>query len=160
MTYTIRAADLSRAWDRAALVALLDGYARDPMGGGRPLAPEVMATLADRLAAVAGARVWLALAGAAAPDGEPAGVAVCFTGFSTFAARPLLNLHDLAVAPAHRGRGVGRRLLAAVEDTARALGCCKITLEVRDDNPTAQRLYRAVGYGDAAAPHRFLTKPL
>ena len=156
MAYAVRAADLTRAADRAALVAVLDGYARDPMGGGQALAPDVAATVADRLAAVPTARVWLA----SAPDGAPAGIAVCFIGFSTFAAEPLLNLHDLAVAPAHRRHGVGRQLLAAVEEAARALGCCKVTLEVRDDNAAAQRLYRALGYGDGAAPHRFLVKPL
>jgi GNAT superfamily N-acetyltransferase len=154
--YVVRAADLAQPADRVALVGLLDLYARDEMGGGAPLAAEVIRHLPDRLAAQPGARVWLAFA----PDGEPAGVAVCFAGFSTFAARPLLNLHDLAVAPLHRGRGVGRRLLAAVEDGARAAGCCKITLEVRDDNATAQSLYRALGYGDGAAPHRFWSKRL
>jgi ribosomal protein S18 acetylase RimI-like enzyme len=116
----------------------------------------VIRALPDRLAAQAGAQVWLARTG----DGEPVGLAVCFTGFSTFAARPLLNLHDLAVAPSHRGKGVGRRLLAAVEDAARAAGCCKVTLEVRTDNLTAQKLYRALGYGDGAAPHHFWSKPL
>ncbi len=156
MSYTVRAADLADRRDRDALVSLLDAYARDPMGGGAPLLPAVTATLPDKLAALPGAHVWLAHA----PDGAPAGIAIAFLGFSTFAARPLLNLHDLAVAPAHRGRGVGRLLLAAVEAGARALGCCKLTLEVRDDNATAQRLYAACGFGDGAAPHRFLVKGL
>lgn len=154
--YSVRPADLGQAADRQALVALLDGYARDPMGGGQPLAPAVAARLPGALAEHPTARVWLALA----PAGEPAGLAVCFVGFSTFAAQPLLNLHDLAVLPEHRGRGVGRLLLATIEAAARAMGCCKLTLEVRDDNRTAQRLYRALGYGDGAAPYRFLTKPL
>jgi GNAT superfamily N-acetyltransferase len=156
LSYVVRPADLARAEDRAALVQLLDLYARDPMGGGRPLDPAVARALPDRLAAQPGARIWLAFAG----DGAPAGVAVCFGGFSTFAARPLLNLHDLAVAPNHRGRGIGRRLLEAVEAAARAAGCCKVTLEVRDDNARAQALYRALGYGDGAAPHRFWSKPV
>src|SRR5271170_7584722 len=155
-SYLVRAADLAADGDRAALVALLDAYARDPMGGGAPLAVDIIRHLPDRLAAQPGARVWLGFAA----DGEPAGLAVCFAGFSTFAAQPLLNLHDLAVAPLHRGRGVGRRLLAAVEDGARAAGCCKITLEVRDDNAPAQRLYEALGYGDGAVPHRFWSKRL
>ncbi len=154
--YTIAPADLDRPADRIAVVAVLDAYARDPMGGGAPLAPAVAAALPDRLAAVPQARVWLARD----PDGTPVGVAVGFIGFSTFAARPLLNLHDLAVLASHRGRGIGRQLLATVEQAARALGCCKITLEVRDDNATAQALYRRVGYGDGAASHRFWSKQL
>jgi ribosomal protein S18 acetylase RimI-like enzyme len=154
MDYDIRVADLTRAWDRAALIAVLDGYARDPMGGAAALTPDVIASLPDKLAAVATARLWLA-AGAA---DEPAGVAVCFLGFSTFLAKPLLNLHDLAVAPAHRGRGLGRRLLDTVTEAARALGCGAVTLEVRDDNAVAQRLYRSAGFGANQAPHRFLVK--
>jgi ribosomal protein S18 acetylase RimI-like enzyme len=142
---TIRVADLAQPSDRAALVALLDAYARDPMGGGAPLAPAVAAVLPERLAAQPNARIWLACA----PDGTPVGIAVCFVGFSTFAAQPLLNVHDLAVLPAHRGRGIGRRLLETVEAAARAMGCCKVTLEVRDDNATAQGLYAALGYGGA-----------
>lgn len=152
----IRAADLSRPDDRAAIVGLLDSYARDPMGGGAALPPAVVAALPERLAAVPNARAWLACD----RDGTPVGVAVCFIGFSTFAARPLLNVHDLAVLASHRGRGIGRALLATVEQAARQLGCCKITLEVRDDNATAQGLYKAVGFGDGAAPYRFWSKPL
>lgn len=72
------------------------------------------ANLAQALAARSGAHVLLAWV-----DGQPAGVATCFEGFSTFACRPLLNLHDLAVHPDHRGRGLGKRLLAQVEQLAR-----------------------------------------
>ena len=46
---------------------------------------------------------------------NPVGAAVCFIGFSTFAAKPLINIHDFVVLPAARGKGVGRRLLEAVE---------------------------------------------
>jgi GNAT superfamily N-acetyltransferase len=154
--YEIRRADLAHAGDRDALTALLDDYARDPMGGGKPLGADVVARLPDALAAHPGARVWLAVA----PDGTPAGIAVCFLGFSTFAAKPLLNLHDLAVSAAHRGHGVGAKLLETVEQAAAALGCCKVTLEVREDNPVAQRLYQRHGFGGGAAPYRFWTKPL
>ena len=42
-------------------------------------------------------------------DGEPAGVAIYLEGFSTFACRPLLNLHDLGVSPRFQGQGVGKR---------------------------------------------------
>jgi ribosomal protein S18 acetylase RimI-like enzyme len=78
------------------------------------------------------------------------GAAVCFIGFSTFAARPLLNLHDLAVVPELRGRGIGRALLRAVEERARALGCCKLTLEVVQENTQARALYERFGFADGA----------
>ena len=86
-------------------------------------------------------------------------------GFSTFKARPLVNVHDLAVLPEHRGRGVGRALLAAVERKARALGCARVTLEVQENNGRARRVYERAGfaqavYGDTTGGSLFYTKPL
>lgn len=77
---------------------------------------------------------------------KPAGVAICFEGFSTFACKPLLNIHDFAVAPEFRGRGLAKQLLAKVEELAHTLGCCKITLEVLEGNRVAQGLYAVCGY--------------
>jgi ribosomal protein S18 acetylase RimI-like enzyme len=80
-------------------------------------------------------------------DGErPVGLALCLLGFSSFRARPLLNIHDIAVVPQARGTGVGRELLAAVEEHARSCGCCKVTLEVRSDNARAMAAYRRAGF--------------
>ncbi|MFQ5699149.1 MAG: GNAT family N-acetyltransferase [Myxococcota bacterium] len=142
------------------VVEILDAYAREPAGGGRPLSDEVRSRLPAELRALPDAYVWLALEG---PD--PVGVAICFRGFSTFSARPLLNLHDLAVLPSHRGRGIGTRLLQTLEARARDLGCCKLTLEVRGDNPRAHALYARMGFSDFApgggsVPTRFLQKQL
>ena len=77
----------------------------------------------------------------------------------------MLNVHDMAVVDGQRGRGIGRRLLEAVEQEARARGCCKITLEVRDDNDTARHLYDRFGFGQVASgvvqsPTWFLEKGL
>jgi ribosomal protein S18 acetylase RimI-like enzyme len=106
-----------------------------------------------------GALVLLAFA-----DAEIVGVAVCFFGLSTFRAKPLLNVHDLAVLPQYRGMGIGRALLQAAEDRARRNACCKLTLEVQDDNTRARALYRRFGFGDFAlgepASTRFLAKDL
>ena len=66
--------------------------------------------------------------------------------FSTFACRPLLNLHDLGVSPRFQGQGVGKALLSALEQRGLAMGCCKITLEVLEGNAVAQGLYRKQGY--------------
>lgn len=138
--FFVRLADLSRPADQQAVVDLLDMYAREPMGQGTPLADDVRERLLPGLQAQPGCRVFVAWNGE-----RPLGLAMCFTGFSTFRARPLLNIHDLAVCPEARGAGVGAALLAAVENEARQLGCCKITLEVRADNP-ARRLYERHGF--------------
>ncbi len=138
----IRPADLEQPDHAAALLLLLDAYASDPMGDGRGLSAEARACLIPALRRVPRAFVVLAFA-----DEEPVGVAVCFAGFSTFRARGLFNVHDLAVLPRWRGQGIGRRLLRAVEAEARARGYCKITLEVRADNGAAMALYRRLGYG-------------
>jgi GNAT superfamily N-acetyltransferase len=155
----VRPASLSDPADAAAIVHLIDAYARDPRGGGTPLPAAVRERLAPGLAAHPTAHAWLAF-----EDGTAIGVCVGFLGYSTFQAMPLLNIHDVAVLPEHRGRGVGRALLAAAEQTAGAAGCCKLTLEVQDDNPPARRLYERLGFRDVryggSGPTRFLAKPL
>jgi len=128
-----------------ALVAILDAYAREPAGGGAPLPPGTRERLVASLRERHGTLVLLAFA-----DGAPRGAAVAFEGFSTFAAQSLWNLHDLAVLPAWRGRGLGTALVEALAGHARARGACKLTLEVREDNRGARALYRRLGFGDFA----------
>jgi len=156
----IREMDFANEAHAAGFLTVLDSYARDDMGGGAPLSPEVRQRLLPALREQTNALVLLAFEGDAV-----SGIATCFFGFSTFAARPLLNVHDLAVLPASRGRGVGRALLSAAEERARARGCSKLTLEVREDNAGARGLYRERGFRDfelAGASYRtlFLAKGL
>ncbi|MGC4028851.1 MAG: GNAT family N-acetyltransferase [Steroidobacteraceae bacterium] len=155
----VREADLADAADAAAIVAVLDSYASDPRGGGEPLSQQVRATLVPKLRAHPARLVLLAF-----DAGQAVGLLTGFWGLSSFKAQPLLNVHDLAVVPGHRGRGTGRALLTAAESLACARGCCRLTLEVQDDNTPARRLYerfgfRDVRYGDSG-PTRFLAKPL
>jgi ribosomal protein S18 acetylase RimI-like enzyme len=77
---------------------------------------------------------------------EPVGIVTCFIAFSTFAARPLINVHDLHVSRNYRRSGVARSLLDAVERRARELGCCKLTLEVQENNQPALALYESLGF--------------
>ena len=124
-----------------ALVGLLDSYARDPAGGGVPLAPEVLAGLPAALAARPQAFSVLAY------EGEQAvGLVNCIEGFSTFACRPLVNVHDVVVLPTHRGQRVTQQMLARVEEEARARGACKLTLEVLSGNRSALRAYEREGF--------------
>jgi len=143
--FHVRRVAFDSAPDVATYLDLLDAHARDPMGAGQPLAEEVRARLPNDLARHPGAYCLLAEQGA-----EAVGFATCFLGYSTFRARPLLNIHDIAVLPAWRGRSAARALLSAADALGRELGCCKLTLEVREDNPRALGIYRQGGFHPAA----------
>lgn len=152
-------ADLDRADHQAAVVTLTDAYARDPMGNGAPLPDDVRRALIPGLREHPGTVVFLAYVGT-----EPVGIANCFRGFSTFAGKPLLNIHDVIVLDAYRGRGVARAIFDAVERKARALGCGKLTLEVSEGNHPARKLYEQIGFGQGACGEGgallFYVKPL
>lgn len=147
---TVRAVDYADARDSAALVALLDAYASDPAGGGEPLTDAVKAQLAPALGQCPGA--FSVIAWAQGPQGgeQAVGLVNCFEGFSTFACRPLVNVHDVAVLPAWRGQRVVQQMLAEVEAMARARGACKLTLEVLSGNAPARRAYERQGFADYA----------
>jgi ribosomal protein S18 acetylase RimI-like enzyme len=127
------------------LLTVLSSYAEDPMGASGPLPGEVRERLVSELRSHPTTEILLAIS-----DGSTVGIAICFVGFSTFRAKRLLNVHDLAVLPEHRARGVGRLLLTAAEERAGELDCCKLTLEVLDHNERARGLYESFGFGDFA----------
>lgn len=135
-------ADYASPVHAQALVAMLDAYARDPAGGGKPLGNFARENLVRELAARPQAFSVLAFDAA-----QPVGLVNCFEGFSSFACRPLVNVHDLAVAPSHRGQGVGEQMLVLVERMARERGACKLTLEVLSGNLSANKLYIRLGFG-------------
>lgn len=142
------------------LVQLLDAYARDPAGGGSPLGVFVHDNLARELASRPQAFSVLAFEG-----NQAVGLVNCFEGFSTFACRPLVNVHDVVVLASHRGRGIAELMLALVEQIARARGACKLTLEVLQGNAGAARLYERAGFAGyqldpAMGQARFLQKYL
>src|SRR2546428_6193815 len=137
-------ADLERDDHRAAVLALTAAYARDPMGKGSALAQEALDRLIDGLKRPPTTLIFLAYL-----QGQAAGIATCFLGFSTFFARPLLNIHDFAILPQYRGRSLGRHLLRAVEAKALELGCCKITLQVQENNVRAKPDYERHGFAQA-----------
>jgi ribosomal protein S18 acetylase RimI-like enzyme len=153
-------ADLGRIDHQNDVLTLTHAYALDEMGNGGPLPAEVMARLIAGLKSHPTTMIFLAYTA-----GQAVGIATCFRGFSTFQARPLVNIHDLAVLPQHRGRGVVFALLSAVERRARELGCCKVTLEVQENNQRARRAYARAGfaqavYGETTGGSLFYTKAL
>jgi GNAT superfamily N-acetyltransferase len=153
-------ADLTREKHCKAVIAMMDEFALDPMGSGSPLPQAVREALIPGLRQHPTTIVFLAFRG-----DETVGIAVCFKGFSTFAAKPLINLHDLFVRDELRGSGVGRALLEAVSEKVRAIGGCKVTLEVQSKNHHARGVYAAAGfeqavYQEEAGAVLFLSKPL
>lgn len=134
-------ADYHNPLHARALVELLDAYAQDPAGGGEPLSEFARTHVVAALAARSQAFSVLAFEG-----GKPVGLINCMEGFSTFACRPLVNIHDVAVLPGHRGRRVAEQMLALVQDIARERGACKLTLEVLQGNASAMRLYERLGF--------------
>lgn len=127
-----------------AIGQILNHYAQDPMGGGHSLPADLLQQLPLELAKRAHAFSVLAFVG-----GEPAGLVNCFEGFSTFACRPLVNIHDVAVMAKFRGLGLSQKMLQKVEEIARQRGCCKVTLEVLEGNAVAQAAYRKFGFDDS-----------
>jgi ribosomal protein S18 acetylase RimI-like enzyme len=63
-----------------------------------------------------------------------------------------LHLFALDVAKPFRRRGIGGRMIAHVEDEARARGLSGVYLEVSTDNATARGLYERLGYEQDGAP--------
>lgn len=112
-----------------------------PAGGGQALSDFAKTHLVQALAARPHAFSVLAFDG-----DQPVGLVNCIEGFSTFACRPLVNVHDVAVLPGYRGQRVGAQMLALVERIARERGACKLTLEVLQGNASAIRLYERVGF--------------
>ena len=141
MSIKIIEADYSNAKHAQHIIELLDAYACDPMGGGQPLASGVKDNLIGELS-----RLPFAFSLIAYLENEPVGLVNCFESFSTFACRPIINIHDLMVVTRHRGKGISKRMLNQVEAIAREKQCCKITLEVLSNNDSAQSAYRNFGF--------------
>lgn len=149
-------ADLAREAHRRAVADLVNMYARDPLARGSDLPEEVLARLPEFLRTFPTAHVFLAQSHDGADDDVQSylGIAVCVRTFTTFAAAPMMNIHDIAVRPQHRGKGVGRALLAGVESAARALGCVRLSLEVHRENAGAIKTYRDFGFADGEKTSR------
>ena len=151
-------ADYANRIHASAVVLLLDAYARDTAGGSEPLSEFAKTHLVKALAERPQAFSVLAF-----DDTQPIGLVNCIEGFSTFACKPLVNVHDVAVLASHRGQRVAEQMLALVEVIARERGACKMTLEVLQGNSSAIRLYERVGFAgyqqDPAMGHaQFLQK--
>lgn len=130
------------------LAELLNDYACDPMGGGKAISPKVLERLAIELPKRNDAVSFIALNLDTEHSSSPKAVGLinAFEGFSTFQAKPLMNIHDVFVKKEARGSGVAQALMLSLEKEAIARRCCKLTLEVLNKNHAAKRTYEKLGY--------------
>ena len=141
MSIEIKVVDYSNSTEAADLLTLLDHYACDPMGGGKPLPTTVRESLIGELRKRSFFKSAIAYV-----ESKPAALVNYAEGFSTFAAKPLVNVHDLVVHQDFRGQGLSHKLLDFVQQEAAAIGCCKLTLEVLAENENAIGSYRKFGF--------------
>ena len=125
------------------------------------MSDQVLATEADIEQALFGERPCAEAVIARVAD-EAVGFALFFQSFSTFVGRPGLYLEDLYVRPAHRGRGIGRRLLAHLARLAIDRGCGRFEWSVLDWNELAIASYRRAGAApmDEWTVYRLTGEPL
>ena len=93
----------------------------------------------------------------ATDDGGPCGYAAGHQEEEPEMRDRFFYIAELVVAATHRGRGIGTRLIAAMEDLARAQGLGRVGIGVLSGSDRVYGLYRRLGYRDYAVK---LRKPL
>jgi ribosomal protein S18 acetylase RimI-like enzyme len=155
MELSILQVDLQNTGHCSQVIKLLDDYMKDPMGNNRPmpdgLAPQIISGLKQH----SGFLGFFVMAG-----DQFAGLANCNVNFSTFQAKPLINIHDFIVAPECRNIGAGHFLLRGIINYASQNGYCRVNLEVREDNQTAKSLYKKMGFSDCVPRMMFWERKL
>lgn len=136
-----------------ALAELTNHYMVDSMGDAEPLNKLQQLRLVDGLANHPTAEVLFAIT-----ESKIVGLATCFVNFSTFRVKPYLYIHDIVVLNEYRGKGIGKAIMQKLIDTSTERKYCKVTLEVREDNVTAQALYKSLGFGECEPKMHFWTK--
>jgi len=135
--------DIRNKEHQLAMLSQLDLYMQDPMGGFGKMSDKLASDLVNGLMNQPNFVFFLVKC-----NDEYAGFANCFVNFSTFKAKQLINIHDFAVAPQFRKKGVGKELMNEILTYSRIHHFCKVTLEVRYDNPNAQNLYKSLGFSE------------
>ena len=138
---SITLVDYQDAQQMSHLIQQLSHYALDDMGGGEGLSAAVKQRLLIDLPQQQQNFSLLAWVG-----DECVGMTNCLWGYSTFAAQPLVNIHDLGVQKEYRGIGISTALLSAVETHAGSRNACKVTLEVLGNNLIAKASYSKFGF--------------
>jgi ribosomal protein S18 acetylase RimI-like enzyme len=128
-----------------AVAGLIRGF-RDWYSRRRPSDESVQASV-ERLLADPNTDFLLAAAG----EGEaPAGVCALRYRHSIWMGADDCWLEDLFVRADAQSRGLGRELVEAALERARARGCGRVELDVDEDNAAARALYRRLGFDEHA----------
>ncbi|MDR0560496.1 MAG: GNAT family N-acetyltransferase [Prevotellaceae bacterium] len=141
--------DFSEPKHLEAIATLINTYIDDEMGEGELLTELGQEDLIAGLKNHPKIIIMLAVS-----KGTFAGLLVAFENFSTFTAKPMINVHDVFVLKKYRSRGIGRQLMNHLITEARNRNCSRVTLEVRKDNFPAQNLYIDLGF-DETDPEMF-----
>lgn len=133
--------DFNNPLHSSNFIKLINHYIKDEMGGGTPHTLEKATELVRGISQHPTAFVVFARI-----NQSFVGMVVSFVNFSTFNAKPFVNIHDVIVEQEFRGRGIARMMLEYVIEMAEMKNCCKVTLEVREDNTVAKGLYDSLGF--------------
>ena len=124
-------------------VPLIQGFIRD-LARYEHLEHEMVATEEGLRKSLFGERRYAEVVFACVGD-DPVGFALFFHNYSTFLGKPGIYLEDLFVRPEARGRGIGKRLLAWLAQTAVARDCGRLEWAVLDWNEPSIGFYRSLG---------------
>lgn len=134
--------NLNQHSHQIAFIDLLNHYISDEMGGGETLNRTKADELFVQLNNQPNFRAFFVLY-----EGEVAGMVTTFKNISTFQVKPLINIHDVIVKKNYRNKGLGHKLVGFVLELARNENCCRVNLEVREDNHRAMEVYRDFDFG-------------
>ena len=102
------------------------------------------------------------LAGLPGEYAPPRGRLLIVEAAGCVALRPIdheiCEMKRLYVRPEHRGTGLGRSLIVAIVDEARAAGYARMRLDTMPKMDSAQRLYASLGFSDIPA-YRYNPEP-
>jgi ribosomal protein S18 acetylase RimI-like enzyme len=153
--FTLVLCNLKDSAHQKAFTHLMNCYRTDPMGGVAEMTDEESKKIIKDLQSHP-----TYLGFFVAYGDQFIGLANCFTNYSTFKAKPLLNIHDFIISPRWRGKKAAEFLLNEMAKYLKEKGFCRINLEVRNDNPRAMALYKKAGFNDCNPPMFFWEKYL
>jgi ribosomal protein S18 acetylase RimI-like enzyme len=150
---TIERCNLRETKHQDWLFELLNNYSSGAMGQNKEISLTLKDKLIDGLQKCSNAFIFFAI-----KNNQAIGLVVAFQNFSTFQAKQLMNIHDLIVFEGYRNQGVARELLKVIERVAIENDCCRLTLEVREDNLVAKELYEKIGFTESEPKMLFWSK--